>query len=232
MVVHLAVVLGTTYWNLYVFLLGYGNRTDAESIELVTNSTDGNSGDMLPESAMANTIPGVDPLVAEAGSPLLPLALLFTSTTPSPAAAPEVSSIQPVSNQISEMPTTSPPKIRGPEALLIAHAEEHPAHPQVVESAEEDTPPTTVAPSTSTALPDVLPDGLPDVLPDGLPSTSTPEETSSAPMPSLADQQANLLQFLVSNPPAWVIDEIINGSSMTTWYPLPISRTYPSASTI
>jgi hypothetical protein len=39
----------------------------------------------------------------------------------------------------------------------------------------------------------------------------------------LADQQANLLQFLVSNPPAWVLDEIINGSTLTTWYPLPIS---------
>ena len=114
---------------------------------------------MLPETAMANTIPGVDPLVAEAGSPLLPLALLFTTGTPS--AAPEVSTIQPVSNQISEIPTTSAPTIREPEALLIAHAEEYPAIP---ESAEKDAEPsTTVEPSTS----------VPDEHPATVPATST-----------------------------------------------------------
>lgn len=49
---------------------------------------------------------------------------------------------------------------------------------------------------------------------------------------SLADQQANLLQFLVSNPPAWVLDEIINGSTLTTWYPLPIpGKTFLSIKT-
>jgi len=58
------------------------------------------------------------------------------------------------------------------------------------------------------------------------------QETSSTgsgtkKLPSLADQQANLMQFLVSNPPAWVIDEIINSSSMTTWYPLPIPENHP-----
>lgn len=60
--------------------------------------------------------------------------------------------------------------------------------------------------------------------------TSTSEETkpyestsmSTLVTESLTDQQANVLQFLVSNPPAWVLDEIINGSSLTTWYPLPI----------
>ena len=46
--------------------------------------------------------------------------------------------------------------------------------------------------------------------------------TSSTVAESLADQQANVLQFLVSNPPAWVLDEIINGSTLTTWFPLPI----------
>lgn len=53
--------------------------------------------------------------------------------------------------------------------------------------------------------------------------TNSVDETNSAVTESLADQQANLLQFLVSNPPAWVLDEIINGSTLTTWYPLPIS---------
>ena len=116
---------------------------------------------MLPETAMANTIPGVDPLVAEAGSPLLPLALLFTTGTPS--AAPEVSTIQPVSNQISEIPTTSAPTIREPEALLIAHAEEYPAIP---ESAEKDAEPsTTVEPSTSTGRSTSVPDEHPTTVP-------------------------------------------------------------------
>lgn len=55
------------------------------------------------------------------------------------------------------------------------------------------------------------------------PSVETMTTTSTEVTESLADQQANLLQFLVSNPPAWVLDEIINGSTLTTWYPLPIA---------
>lgn len=53
--------------------------------------------------------------------------------------------------------------------------------------------------------------------------TNAIDETNAVVTESLADQQANLLQFLVSNPPAWVLDEIINGSTLTTWYPLPIA---------
>jgi L-lactate utilization protein LutC len=53
--------------------------------------------------------------------------------------------------------------------------------------------------------------------------TNAIDETNVVVTESLADQQANLLQFLVSNPPAWVLDEIINGSTLTTWYPLPIA---------
>lgn len=39
---------------------------------------------------------------------------------------------------------------------------------------------------------------------------------------SVVDQQAGVLQFLVSNSPIWVLEELINGSALTTWYPLPI----------
>ena len=53
-------------------------------------------------------------------------------------------------------------------------------------------------------------------------TTTTEPTISSTTAESLADQQANVLQFLVSNPPAWVLDEIINGSTLTTWFPLPI----------
>lgn len=55
-------------------------------------------------------------------------------------------------------------------------------------------------------------------------TSSSVEDGNVAVTESLADQQANLLQFLVSNPPAWVLDEIINGSTLTTWYPLPIAE--------
>ncbi|KAI9554895.1 hypothetical protein GHT06_020173 [Daphnia sinensis] len=55
-------------------------------------------------------------------------------------------------------------------------------------------------------------------------TTTSVEVNNVAVTESLADQQANLLQFLVSNPPAWVLDEIINGSTLTTWYPLPIAE--------
>ncbi|XP_057380414.1 serine protease filzig-like [Daphnia carinata] len=55
-------------------------------------------------------------------------------------------------------------------------------------------------------------------------TTTSVEVGNVAVTESLADQQANVLQFLVSNPPAWVLDEIINGSTLTTWYPLPIAE--------
>lgn len=55
--------------------------------------------------------------------------------------------------------------------------------------------------------------------------TTSEPLTSSTMAESFADQQANVLQFLVSNPPAWVLDEIINGSTLTTWFPLPIPGT-------
>lgn len=62
-------------------------------------------------------------------------------------------------------------------------------------------------------------------------STTTTTEATTTQMamsePSEADvteQHANnVLQFLVSNPPAWVLEELMNSNaSLTTWYPLPI----------
>lgn len=71
--------------------------------------------------------------------------------------------------------------------------------------------PTSTTTSTTSTTPANLVENLSD-----------PEDEISSVTESLADQQANVLQFLVSNPPAWVLDEIINGTALTTWYPLPI----------
>jgi len=140
---------------------------------------------------MANTIPGVDPLVAEAGSPLLPLALLFTSTTTTtttttPPPAPEISSFQPVSNQISEIPTTSVPTIREPEAILIGQTEEQSSLPPILEPDEKHTKISTMVPSTntirSTTLSDTLPENHTDDLPNEPSFPSTVSCNSSLPI--------------------------------------------------
>ena len=94
-------------------------------------------------------------------------------------------------------------------ALLQAHTESSSQAPPSVTTTRRKRPrpkPTTTTTSTTTT------------------TTTTPatDIVTDFVTESLADQQANVLQFLVSNPPAWVLDEIINGSTLTTWYPLPI----------
>lgn len=51
---------------------------------------------------------------------------------------------------------------------------------------------------------------------------NTTDFTATESTAPVVDQQASVLQFLVSNSPTWVLEELINGSALTTWYPLPI----------
>lgn len=98
-------------------------------------------------------------------------------------------------------------------ALLNAHSEAAAAVP------------TSTGPPTSTIRQPPTRKSPAVKRPRPKPSTTTTTTPASHPVTeeeSLSEQQANVLQFLVSNPPAWVLDEIINGSTMTTWFPLPI----------
>lgn len=51
---------------------------------------------------------------------------------------------------------------------------------------------------------------------------NTTDFTVTESTTSVVDQQASVLQFLASNSPTWVLEEIMNGTALTTWYPLPI----------
>lgn len=113
----------------------------------------------------------------------------------------------------SKLPTEPPSAVpnRVPPVRVKGHSNKRPRP-------KPSTASTKTVEMTSTAAP-------PPPVENALTTTtsSSVEDGNVAVTESLADQQANLLQFLVSNPPAWVLDEIINGSTLTTWYPLPIA---------
>lgn len=94
------------------------------------------------------------------------------------------------------------------------------------------TLPTTLSPSTEhTTLATMSTTSSPTAITTSAISTSLKTHvhaskhpvTKSTTTPSASyDNAADVLQFLVSNPPAWVLDEIMNGTKLTTWYPLPM----------
>lgn len=138
-----------------------------------------------------------------------------------------------LTNQISHVESTAIPVAATPMAvlnnqddpglqaqlavLLQAHSEESVS---VATNAEESTVSSTTIQLSPSRKPPAHKRTRPK--PSTTPMSTTPSSLVTSEAESLSEQQANVLQFLVSNPPAWVLDEIINGSTMTTWYPLPI----------
>ena len=138
-----------------------------------------------------------------------------------------------LTNQISHVESTAIPVAATPMAvlnnqddpglqaqlavLLQAHSEESVS---VATNAEESTVSSTTIQHSPSRKPPAHKRTRPK--PSTTPMSTTPSSLVTSEAESLSEQQANVLQFLVSNPPAWVLDEIINGSTMTTWYPLPI----------
>ena len=91
------------------------------------------------------------------------------------------------------------------------------------------TPPTTTTssttPSTTTTTPSTT-----TTTTTTTPSTTTTKTTTTTttttevPSTEPGPESVDVLQFLVSNPPAWVLEELINGTNVTglsTWFPFP-----------
>jgi hypothetical protein len=81
------------------------------------------------------------------------------------------------------------------------------------------TPPTTTTASTTPSTTTTTTTTTPSTT-----TTKTTTTTTTTEAPSTEPESVDVLQFLVSNPPAWVLEELINGTNITglsTWFPFP-----------